>query len=99
MKITGKTAQHHLELAGITCNKNAVPFDPEKPIHTSGIRLGTPAITTRGFQKKECQILADQIVLVLKGLATNTQQQQQEVESHVRKTILDLCRQFPIYPS
>ncbi|MGH6960032.1 MAG: serine hydroxymethyltransferase, partial [Dongiaceae bacterium] len=93
-KLTGKAASDSLERAGITCNKNGIPFDPEKPTITSGIRLGTPAITTRGFGPAECRQLGQMIVRVLDGLAANDNG---AVEPAVRKDVRELCRRFPIY--
>jgi len=96
-KLTGKAATESLEHAGITCNKNAIPFDPEKPMVTSGIRLGTPAVTTRGFGPAECRHLGQLIIRVLDGLAANPTDNS-KAEQAVRKEVLDLCRRFPIYP-
>jgi len=97
-KLTGKAATESLEHAGITCNKNAIPFDPEKPMVTSGLRLGTPAVTTRGFGPAECRNLGQMIIRVLDGLAANPADNS-KAEQAVRKDVLDLCRRFPIYPS
>ncbi len=94
--LTGKAAEESLERAGITCNKNAVPFDPEPPTVTSGIRLGTPAVTTRGFDANECRRLAQRISDVLVGLAASPEGNAQ-VEAEVRARIEDMCRRFPIY--
>ena len=96
-KLTGKAAEHSLELAGITCNKNGIPFDPEKPTITSGVRLGTPAITTRGLGPAECRHLGQLIVRVLDGLAKNGEGGNAEVEKAVRDEVGALCRRFPIY--
>jgi glycine hydroxymethyltransferase len=96
-KLTGKAATESLEHAGITCNKNAIPFDPEKPMITSGLRLGTPAVTTRGFGPAECRNLGQMIIRVLDGLAANPTDNSR-AEQAVRKEVLDLCRRFPIYP-
>jgi glycine hydroxymethyltransferase len=96
-KLTGKAATESLEHAGITCNKNAIPFDPEKPMVTSGLRLGTPAVTTRGFGPAECRNLGQMIIRVLDGLAANPTDNS-KAEQAVRKEVLDLCRRFPIYP-
>jgi glycine hydroxymethyltransferase len=93
-KLTGKAASESLERAGITCNKNGIPFDPEKPTITSGIRLGTPAVTTRGFGPAECRQVGQMIVRVLDGLAANDNG---AVEQAVRKDVRELCRRFPIY--
>ncbi len=97
-KLTGKAAEHSLELAGITCNKNGIPFDPEKPTITSGVRLGTPAITTRGLGPAECRHLGQLIVRVLDGLAANGESGNAGIEKTVRAEVGELCRKFPIYP-
>ena len=96
-KVTGKATEKALGRAFITCNKNAVPFDPEKPFVTSGIRVGTPAATTRGFKEKEFQIVGELIVEVLDGLAANGEEQNGEVETAVREKIENLTTAFPIY--
>jgi glycine hydroxymethyltransferase len=95
-KLTGKLAEASLERAGITCNKNAIPFDPEKPAITSGVRLGTPAGTTRGFGIAEWKLIGQYIGEVLDGLAAN-QDDNGKVETAVRRKVLDLCERFPIY--
>jgi glycine hydroxymethyltransferase len=89
--ITGKDAEAVLERAYITVNKNAIPNDPEKPFVTSGIRLGTPAITTRGLREAECEELAHWIADVLE----NPQDAANIVR--VRGAVLDLCHRFPVY--
>ncbi len=94
--LTGKAAEASLERAGITCNKNGIPFDPEKPTVTSGIRLGTPATTTRGFGTGEFLLLAELIVEVLDGLAASNGDNA-TTEARVRGKVGDLCRRFPIY--
>jgi len=95
-KLTGKLAEASLERAGITCNKNAIPFDPEKPAITSGVRLGTPAGTTRGFGIAEWKLIGQYIGEVLDGLAAH-QDDNGKVETAVRRKVLDLCERFPIY--
>jgi len=95
-KLTGKDAEESLERAGLTCNKNAIPFDPEKPFITSGIRLGTPAGTTRGFGVAEFRQIGELIGDVFDGLATNPQDNS-AVENKVREQVQILCSQFPIY--
>ncbi|MBN9529156.1 MAG: serine hydroxymethyltransferase [Alphaproteobacteria bacterium] len=94
--LTGKAAEHALDRASITCNKNGIPFDPEKPAVTSGIRLGTPALTTRGFGPAEFTVVADLIGDVLDALARG----EEEGPSYdaVRQGVAQLCRRFPIYP-
>ena len=96
--LTGKAADEALERALMTCNKNGVPFDPEKPFITSGIRLGTPAGTTRGFAEDEFLQVADMITEVLDGLAANPDDNG-GVEERVRKKVATLCAAFPIYGS
>ncbi|RMB08889.1 serine hydroxymethyltransferase [Eilatimonas milleporae] len=96
--LTGKAADEALERAHITCNKNGVPFDPEKPFVTSGIRLGTPAGTTRGFGVTEFELIADLITEVLDGLKENGSENNDLVEDGVRKRVAALCTDFPIYP-
>ncbi|HYE00039.1 MAG TPA: serine hydroxymethyltransferase [Alphaproteobacteria bacterium] len=94
--ITGKDAEHWLEAAGITCNKNGIPFDPEKPMVTSGIRLGTPAGTTRGFGTAEFAKVGDLIVDMLDAYR-HDEARKSNVVGDVRQQVLDLCRRFPIY--
>ncbi len=95
--LTGKAAETALGRAHITCNKNGVPFDPEKPTVTSGIRLGSPAGTTRGFRVAEFQAVGKMILDVLDGLARNGADGNEGVEAEVKRRALDLCRRFPIY--
>ncbi len=95
--VTGKQAEDALERAGITCNKNSIPFDPLKPTVTSGIRLGTPAATTRGFGVAEFETVGDLIAKVLDGLAANGEEGNAAVEAEVRNAVRTLCAQFPIY--
>ena len=96
-KLTGKAAEASLERAGMTCNKNGMPFDPEKPTITSGVRLGTPAATTRGFGVAEFRQIGEMIVEVLDGLAANPEDNS-AVEEAVRARVETLCARFPIYP-
>ena len=93
-KLTGKAAEESLERAGLTCNKNAIPFDPEKPFVTSGIRLGTPAGTTRGFGVAEYKQIGELIGDVLDGLAKGGDNS--AVEHKVKKQVEELCKKFPI---
>lgn len=95
--VTGKDAEISLGRAHITCNKNGVPFDPEKPTITSGIRLGTPAGTTRGFGIAEFQEIGRMIALVLDGLAANGSDGNEAVEANVKENAIALCERFPIY--
>ena len=93
--VTGQDAQNSLGRANITCNKNGIPFDTESPMITSGIRLGTPACTTRGFGDNEFRLIAELIYKVIKGLSTN--KDNTKVEKEVQKEIIELCSAFPIY--
>lgn len=95
-KITGRAAEVSLDKAGITCNKNAIPNDPEKPMVTSGIRLGTPAGTTRGFGVAEFRQIGQLIAECLEGLARNGEDNS-VAEAAVRAKVSDLCARFPIY--
>jgi glycine hydroxymethyltransferase len=95
-KLTGKASEHSLEEAGITCNKNGIPFDPEKPAITSGIRLGTPAVTSRGFGPAEIKQVGQLIVRVLDGLVAHPDDNS-AVEKAVREEVRALCKRFPIY--
>jgi glycine hydroxymethyltransferase len=95
-KLTGSKAEIHLERAGITCNKNGVPFDPQKPTVTSGIRLGSPAATTRGFGPEEFRTVGGYIVEVLRALARRPVDNG-AAEARVREKVCDLCARFPIY--
>lgn len=89
--ITGKQAEQALDAAGITCNKNAVPDDPQPPMITSGIRLGTPAVTTRGMGVEEMRLIAELIDRVLSNLGNES------VSAAVRQEVAELCRRFPVY--
>ena len=95
-KVTGKDAQASLGRANITCNKNGIPFDTESPFITSGIRLGTPACTTRGFKEEEFNLVADLIHKVIEGLSEN-KIDNSKIENEVKREIIDLCSSFPIY--
>ncbi len=92
MNLTGKVVEEALEKAGITVNKNAVPFDPQKPTVTSGIRIGTPALTTRGMKEEEMVKIAKMISTVVKNLDDET------IIEKVREEVRELCEQFPLYP-
>ncbi len=94
--LTGKLAEASLERAHITCNKNTIPFDPEKPTITSGLRIGSPAGTTRGFGKKEFVWVGELMVEVLDGLTKNPEDNS-AAEVRVRKDVLSLCADFPVY--
>ena len=96
MKLTGKVAEAALERARITCNKNAIPFDPEKPAITSGLRLGTPAATTRGFGTAEFREVGELIADVFDGVRANPDDNS-AVEREVGDKVLALCGRFPIY--
>lgn len=95
--VTGKAAEAALGRAHITCNKNGVPFDPEKPFVTSGIRLGAPAGTTRGFKEAEFRQIARWIVQVVDGLAAHGEDGNAAVEAAVRDEVQALCVRFPLY--
>lgn len=91
--LTGKEAEHLLDEVGITCNKNTIPFDPASPFVTSGIRLGTPALTTRGLKEDDMKEIADIIALVLK----NPQEEAKQKEAAKRVAVL--CEKYPLYPN
>jgi glycine hydroxymethyltransferase len=95
--VTGKDAEQALHRAHITCNKNAIPFDPEKPMVTSGIRLGSPALTTRGFGRVEFEYVGEMILEVLKGLKDNGHDKNIRTEALVADRVVELCQNFPIY--
>ncbi len=97
--VKGNATEVALGRAHITCNKNGIPFDPEKPMVTSGIRLGTPAGTTRGFGEAEFRQIADWIIEVVEGLAANGVEGNAEVEAKVRSEVAELCARFPLYPA
>ncbi|MCA8868729.1 MAG: serine hydroxymethyltransferase [Rhodobacteraceae bacterium] len=97
--VTGKATEAALGRARITTNKNGVPFDPEKPFVTSGIRLGTPAGTTRGFAEAEFRLIGDLIAEVVDGLAANGEGGNGAAEAAVKAKVADLCARFPIYPT
>jgi glycine hydroxymethyltransferase len=90
-KVTGKIAENVLDEVGITVNKNTIPFDPEKPFVTSGIRIGTPALTTRGMKESEMSTIADLIGKVLKDTSN------EKAKQDASQTIAGLCQQFPLY--
>ncbi len=97
-KVTGRAAEKALDRANITCNKNAIPFDTEKPAITSGIRLGSPAGTTRGFGVAEFKDIGRMIAEVIDGLSAKGEDGDPAVEESVKKRVIALCRRFPIYP-
>ena len=90
-KITGKDAEAALGQAFITTNKNAVPNDPQSPFITSGIRIGTPAVTTRGFKEKECEQVANWICDILDDLHNA------EKIARIKQDVLTLCKKYPVY--
>ena len=96
MDLTGDAASTSLEEAHITCNKNGIPKDPKPPKITSGIRLGTPAATTRGFKEKEFETVGNLILETLSGLKQNPNDNG-KVEKIVKEKVINLCNQFPIY--
>lgn len=95
-KLTGNIAEQSLERAHMTCNKNGIPFDPEKPAVTSGIRLGTPAGTTRGFNQNDFKDIGEMIGDVLDGLAANPTDNH-VIENIVKEKVIELCNKCPIY--
>ncbi|MEM9911762.1 MAG: serine hydroxymethyltransferase [Pseudomonadota bacterium] len=97
--VKGNATEKALGRAHITCNKNGVPFDDEKPMVTSGIRLGTPAGTTRGFGEEEFRQIADWINEVVDGLAANGEENNSAVEAKVKAEVAELCARFPLYPN
>jgi glycine hydroxymethyltransferase len=96
LNITGKAAEHALELAGLTCNKNSVPFDTTSPFVTSGIRLGTPAATSRGFKEAEFTQIGEWIAAILKDISAN-ETVSPDLEQRIRTEVKSLCDAFPIY--
>jgi glycine hydroxymethyltransferase len=96
-RLTGKVAEAALGRAHITCNKNGIPFDPEKPFVTSGVRLGTPAGTTRGFGIAEFRQIGDLITEVLDALSRGGTEQDAQAEASVRDKVKRLVSRFPIY--
>ena len=97
--VKGNATEKALGRAHITCNKNGVPFEPEKPTVTSGIRLGSPAGTTRGFGEAEFRQIADWIIEVVDGLAANGEEGNGAVEAKVKAEVETLCKRFPLYPN
>ena len=95
--VKGNQADKALGRANITTNKNGIPFDPEKPTVTSGLRLGTPAGTTRGFKEEDFRIIARWIVQVVEGLAANGEENNGIIEARVKNEVETLCSKFPIY--
>ena len=96
--VTGKDADEALERAGITCNKNGIPNDPLPPVKTSGIRVGSPAGTTRGFGAAEFREIGHMVADVLDGLAEHGEQGDPRAENAVLRRVNALCHRFPIYP-
>ena len=97
--ITGKAAEKALERAGLTCNKNSVPFDDTSPFITSGIRLGSPAATSRGFKEAEFKQVGEWIYEVLDSVARLGEDGDAELEKRIAGEVKELCRKFPIYDS
>ena len=96
--VTGKAAEKGLDRAWLTCNKNGVPFDKRSPFVTSGIRLGTPAATTRGFREEEFRVVGQLIAQVVEGMARNGDEGDGQIEQRVRDKVAELCAAHPIYP-
>ncbi len=97
--VSGKAAEKGLDRAWLTCNKNGIPFDTRSPFVTSGIRLGTPAGTTRGFGVEEFRVIGQLIAEVVDGMSRNGDDGDGQVEQRVRAQVEELCNRFPIYPS
>ncbi|HXC29965.1 MAG TPA: serine hydroxymethyltransferase [Stellaceae bacterium] len=97
LDLTGRDAEKALERAGMTCNKNGIPFDPRPPAVTSGVRLGSPAATTRGFGIEEFRQIGRWIGEVLRGLARHANDNE-ATEQRVRRAVAELCERFPVYP-
>jgi glycine hydroxymethyltransferase len=95
--VTGKAAEDSLQRAGVTCSRSTIPFDPRPPMLSSGVRLGTPACTTRGFREAEFRQVAKLIGEVVDGLASHGEGGNDAVEAKVRREVKDLTAQFPIY--
>jgi len=98
IKLTGKISEESLDRAGITCNKYAVPFDEEKPFITSGLRIGTPAVTSRGFKEKEMLKIGQLIGKILKGLS-HDKDNISAIEAEVKEDVISICKDFPLYSS
>ena len=98
MDVTGKSAENGLDRAWLTCNKNGIPYDTRSPFVTSGIRLGTPAGTTRGFGTEEFRKIGALIAEVVTGLAKNGPEGDAQIEESVRSRVGELCAAFPVYP-
>ena len=96
--VTGKAAEAGLDRAWLTCNKNGIPFDTRSPFVTSGVRLGTPAGTTRGFGPAEFEQIGKLITEVVDGLSNNGPEGDAQVEESVRNRVSELCAKFPVYP-
>ena len=97
--VKGNATEKALGRAHITCNKNGIPFDTEKPTVTSGVRLGSPAATTRGFGEEEFRQIGRWIIEVVDGLAANGEEGNAEIENKVRAKVEELCKRFPVYPT
>ena len=95
--VTGKAAEKGLDRAWLTCNKNGIPNDTRSPFVTSGVRLGTPAGTTRGFREEEFRQIGALITEVVDGMARNGDEGDGQIEARVRDRVADLCARFPIY--
>ena len=98
LKLTGNISETSLDRAGITCNKNAVPFDEEKPFITSGLRIGTPAVTSRGFKEKEMLKIGQLIGRILNGISKD-KENLSDIEAEVKKEVISICKDFPLYSS
>ncbi|OSM06253.1 serine hydroxymethyltransferase [Magnetofaba australis] len=97
--ITGKATEHALERAGLTCNKNAIPNDPRSPFITSGIRLGAPAATTRGFKEEQFRAVGQMIVKIVDAVDATGGEGDAAIEAEIHQQVDALCEQFPLYPN
>ena len=96
--VTGNQVEQALSAANITCNKNSIPFDDEKPTITSGIRLGTPACTTRGFKEEHFKLVGNWIVEIIENISNNDGKLNEKIGLEIKENVKSLCLKFPIYP-
>ena len=97
MNVTGKAAERALESCGITVNKNTIPNETRSPFVASGIRIGTPAVTTRGMGKEEMEEIADMIATVVEAVEDDEGNVPEDVRNRIRKRVKELCEAFPLY--
>jgi len=96
--VTGNQVEQGLSSANITCNKNSIPFDDEKPTITSGIRLGTPACTTRGFKEEHFKLIGNWIAEIINNISNGEGTIDENIRLKIKKDVKNLCLNFPIYP-